>query len=48
MQEFSDFTGRPMKGFLYVKQKALKSAPELNHWLKQCLAFVDSLPAKKK
>ena len=43
-----DFTGRPMKGFLYVGQDALKSSSELNQWLKRCLAFASSLPAKKK
>ena len=43
-----DFTGRPMKGFLYVNQKALKSARELDRWIKRCLAFASSLPAKKK
>ena len=43
-----DFTGRPMKGFLYVSQKALKSAPQLNAWLKRCLLFASSLPAKNQ
>ena len=43
-----DFTGQPMKGFLYVSQSVLKSAPQMNAWLKRCLAFVSSLPAKKR
>ena len=43
-----DFTGRPMKGFLYVNQKALKTARDLDLWIKRCLAFASSLPAKKK
>ena len=43
-----DFTGRPMKGFLYVSQEALKSSSKLKGWLKRCLTFVSSLPSKKK
>lgn len=42
-----DFTGRPMKGFLYISQKVLQTPAQLNEWLKRCLTFADSLPAKK-
>ena len=42
-----DFTGRPMKGFLYVSQAALGSSG-LKQWLKRCLVYVSSLPAKKR
>lgn len=33
-----DFTGRPMKGFLYVKQSELAGA-KLARWLKRCAAY---------
>ena len=42
-----DFTGRPMKGFLYVNQKAIRTASQINVWLRRCLAFARSLPARK-
>lgn len=28
-----DFTGRPLKGFLYVGQEALKSVDSFNEWI---------------
>ncbi len=37
-----DFTGRPMKGFLYVSQKQLGGA-KLGAWLKRCHAYVSGL-----
>ena len=43
-----DFTGRPMKGFLYVNQKVLKTETQLNQWVKRCMAYTSSLPIKKK
>ena len=43
-----DFTGRPMKGFLYVSPKALEGRSQLEPWVKRCLVFAESLPAKKK
>lgn len=41
-----DFTGRPMKGYVFVAAPGLKSAPALARWLKQCLDFVSRLAAK--
>lgn len=41
-----DFTGRPMKGFLYVEPPAIESAAGLRKWVKRSAAFVLSLPAK--
>lgn len=43
-----DFTGRPMKGFVYVALPALRTTSALQAWLDQCTKFVDSLPAKKQ
>ena len=41
-----DFTGRPMKGFLYVSPAALELDEELAGWVNLCETFVDSLPPK--
>jgi TfoX/Sxy family transcriptional regulator of competence genes len=43
-----DFTGRPMRGFLYVGPMATASGAGLASWLKRGLAFAKGLPAKKK
>ena len=42
-----DFTGKPMKGMIYIKPDGLKSDEDLNEWLTVCLNFVESLPPKK-
>lgn len=41
-----DFTGRPMKGFLYVDPAGVASAPALARWVARGVAFADSKPAK--
>ena len=38
-----DFTGRPMKNFLYVSPKILRSGPQLNAWVKRGVEFASSL-----
>ena len=43
-----DFTGRPMKGFLYIDPKGYKTAAQLKDWVNRTLAFVSSFPTKKK
>ncbi|MCC6272477.1 MAG: TfoX/Sxy family protein [Deltaproteobacteria bacterium] len=43
-----DFTGRPMRGFLYVGPKATASGASLASWVRRGLTFAKSLPAKKK
>ncbi len=42
-----DFTGRPMKGFVYVALPALRTMSALQMWLDQSVRFAESLPAKK-
>lgn len=42
-----DFTGRPMKGYVYVDAPGLKSDADLEFWLARCEAFVSTLPPKK-
>ena len=41
-----DFTGRPLKGFLYVGPAAIRTAASLGAWIERCVAFARSLPAK--
>ena len=41
-----DFTGRPMKGYLYVEPAAFASDEDLSAWLQEALSFVETLPAK--
>ena len=41
-----DFTGRPMKGFVYVGQEGLASDEQLEDWVGRGLNFVRSLPPK--
>lgn len=41
-----DFTGRPMKGLVFVGPGGLEEDDELTAWMDRCLAFVSSLPAK--
>lgn len=40
-----DFTGRPMKGMVFVEPDGLNE-PALGHWVTEAAAFVGSLPAK--
>ena len=41
-----DFTGRPMKGYVYVDPPAIADDPALAAWVDDCAAFVDTLPRK--
>lgn len=41
-----DFTGRPMKNFLYVGPKGYASAAALRKWIKRSVDFALSLPPK--
>jgi len=43
-----DFTGRPMRGFLYVSPSGYKTDRELSKWVERSIDFVSSLPEKKK
>lgn len=37
-----DFTGRPMKGFLFISPEGLDADDDLAHWVNLGLEFVDS------
>ena len=41
-----DFTGRPMRGFVYVEGAGLKGEAELGDWVNRAVAFAGSLPPK--
>ncbi len=41
-----DFTGRPMKGYVYVESGGIKSDKDLREWVRMCVGFVRTLPEK--
>ncbi len=41
-----DFTGRPMRGFVYVGPTGYRTKAALKSWIKRGLRFVESLPPK--
>ena len=41
-----DFTGRPMKGFIYVGPDGLRTGEALRAWVEEAVAFAASLPPK--
>jgi hypothetical protein len=41
-----DFTGRPMKGFVFVAGAGIEKEPALRRRIQSALGFVDSLPPK--
>jgi len=42
-----DFTGKPMKGFVFVAPEGIASDAALQYWITECISFVESLPAKQ-
>ena len=42
-----DFTGRPLRGFVYVAPPGTRSKPALAKWVGRGVELVRSLPAKK-
>ena len=41
-----DFTGRPMKGYVYVAEQGFRTEAELRRWLELGRDFVATLPPK--
>ena len=41
-----DFTGRPMKGMVYVEPAGFASLRDLKAWIEKAMEFTLSLPAK--
>ncbi len=42
-----DFTGKPLKGFIYIWPEGYESEEQLSEWVTQCLEFVNTLPPKQ-
>jgi hypothetical protein len=42
-----DFTGRPLRGYVYIAPAGLAEDRDLEAWVNGCAGFVASLPAKK-
>lgn len=43
-----DFTGKPMRGYVYVDAPGIASDASLGEWVARCAAFTDTLPPKKQ
>ncbi|MBS1509536.1 MAG: TfoX/Sxy family protein [Bacteroidetes bacterium] len=43
-----DFTGKPMKGYVFVDKAVLKSSKQLNYWMQLALDFNAVAKASKK
>lgn len=43
-----DFTGRALKGFVFVGRPGFRTAAGLARWLRRGVAFVSTLPAKRR
>ncbi len=41
-----DFTGKPMKGYVYVDPAGFESDADLNEWVELCICFNGALPPK--
>lgn len=42
-----DFTGRPMRGFVFVAPEGYERDEALQGWVKRALSFASTLPAKE-
>ena len=42
-----DFTGRPLRGFVYVEPEGVRTKPQLARWVRRAVAFARTQPAKK-
>jgi TfoX/Sxy family transcriptional regulator of competence genes len=42
------FTGKPMKGYVFVSEEGMKTKKEFDYWVDLCLAFNDKAKASKK
>lgn len=43
-----DFTGRPLKGFIFVSAAGARTENAVAAWVRQSMQFVGTLPAKTK
>lgn len=43
-----DFTGKPMKGYVFISEEGMKKQKEFNYWVDLCLEFNKLAKASKK
>ena len=43
-----DFTGKPMKGYVYVSEEGMKKKKDFDYWIELCLKFNAQAKASKK
>jgi TfoX/Sxy family transcriptional regulator of competence genes len=43
-----DFTGKPMRGYVFVDAGGMKAVADLKRWVDLCADFAATLPAKAK
>jgi len=41
-----DFTGKPMKGYVYVDPPGFDAQADLEAWVERCVRFVSTLPKR--
>ena len=41
-----DFTGKPLKGMIYVDPEGIAEDEDLKAWVVRCLSFINTLPPK--
>ena len=41
-----DFTGKPLRGLIYVDPEGIAEDQDLKDWAERCLSFVKTLPVK--
>ena len=41
-----DFTGKPLRGMIYVSPEGIDAEDDLETWVNRCIDFVETLPAK--
>jgi TfoX/Sxy family transcriptional regulator of competence genes len=42
------FTGRPMKGYVYVSEEGMKTRQQFDYWMGLCVAFNKKAKSSKK
>lgn len=42
------FTGRPMKGYVFVSEEGMRSKKDFDYWIRLCLEFNPQAKASKK
>jgi hypothetical protein len=43
-----DFTGRPMKGYLFIESEGVDMDEDLDFWVEKCLDFNPKAKSSKK